>query len=1811
MTLFDFERRAFAPGDDDEDNDLLVVAEFLNDFQQYFQCGEEPKWQIEVDDLRKTYAYRKILNEIEEAEYNEDVSVRSELLEKVKEFGEVHQALHGLLERFEVWSTKALSQHLLISHWHDRRSKNEATSWSMLLGLPSTSYSLPFCEPLLKSSKIEQEPLHAFAKLWEKVYNTNVQTNLSSDLNCLHETDRIQDDEKSESDASVNSTFSINDKVAPDSDHQAREGHSPMSEPEKVSGLMIPPNEHTWQEYLRIAHMVSLLPNESCRIAAHRSKLCRDERHFRETLNPKFPMTSADLVALWVRAQRNAQAMRHLVQLFKVVKLDDGKGYKAVYEGHHPLLYRRVLKESDAINRLVQWALVNQVLCTQQSVQSKIFEFELQRKRAEPPLSPLHQKRKRMRYNYTQVEGERNLNKSEEKTLLEACQRYILRSVALRHKRPLEVLFFSNAEEAVTAQCCIDVEDLTVALLKRGFSDEIAKLLSGSDFWNLPRIDRGTTMGEFTAKDSEHMNIKHGAKDRFHEIVIELLKATEAVFGTLDMDGADLNGVSIARDFFNSVYMNFWEAKRKSGLLWAAASLLDISMASDQLDANAIMELLMTFPSPWLEMCQKCEETPLGGESFLVCACCGTPTHERCIGTDEHRCKFNVRSFVKSHDPLRDMFAIRLPTGEAPPNYRTGAILGDSVSWETKVITINRQYSEKDGLKPLGLRICPSEVCGKALDDILASGADVSLLFSKIEQPRLALPFEGLAVIGFTAGGMSHLGESSIKTADIITGLEVLEFVSDFQSESKYKAAVVHDFNKIERHDRLRLLKLPALKLRLIVKRPSRDIVSEAKRWLNKAKEQNLEHYKALELSGKLWFCEKCSRTTVPIQPEESEGSRVIREARLCRTVIRMVASNHYELLNISTDDKDERLGVVDVKRLDAMMDWIMYKRSEDPELNSEYSSIEPSPFFNEKVPINWASKQIQSTPFVLLCHGFDKLIKAIQGDPRSISVSISKLLVRFLRLFCAWCLSSDPYSELAFTTCGPPKGAQFFLFPGREQFCASCEVRKVALCRGARFCPKCIHLVQQKNATLQPKTRLDAIAENYRKCSSLVGKTLLFLPSDPFVTNLFAELFKLGVPTEHHDRPVEFLVASYLPRSLGESTELTTSVVSGDFHIIPLMNPIQLKFLLNRCKLRRTPETLDDGNLKEWKTDGILDLEGVMAISYTDLIVKMRESSEILEAISVEVSRQAQCTCSENLCVMMRSGSGCNRSKKEGYDFLPCTNSDCPIRTCEYPFSQGSNCSSPSSHSSLVECILRSRSPFFLEILSPVDDFESNSIRLDNLELSPPFVHCTGLLSRAPEYPNRLVSTISRLQVQGCKILFSDIAFENTQSAVAFCSANPIERPVFLGQPCEIEQVFPITLSEDTIVDGGSPITRRWGFEICVWEGERVLRIGRVLRGSSAARAGLLSGDVINSINGLEVGHATSASFLYYAILSIDNPFRNKKSFDDAITHTLRNAFEIITPLVFSIRRQLNGHRAPHESNSTVSSISSPVDQLFPNQVTHAQHIHPSRMDSTRQNLMFQVDRNGIRFGSSATPGNGTYVPNIRPPQSDTRVFYYSSFASIVASIRGRYSPSEVATERHLYMQGLRNSVLSLLETSVLLGASIRGHIMLGMRMLLPRYEEHFVLNELRNLERRPASELSTVPRLTDELWETLVRFDLKRSESEPATALRFNDEHYSYRYPVHKLPIDRSLEAIFLRLRPSNPERLRGGGEQIEASRSVYLSDIPRTSWKHILVRGSCKTKDADDDGEYGFVLPCSLLVSSFTHNRLRKSATLKSLV
>lgn len=1735
-------------GDHLDRDDLLYVSEFLTEFYSFYvdKHDENENLVVTTDDLRAIYEYRTLQNEVERASESERIfdyynpgsekknpytTIFRDLRKRLDEISPSVRSLEALVHRVEVWSTKAIAQHLLLSHHHQRQHKSDCECWSFILNLPSASYSGPIYLP---AGPNRAQSTSKFAQFWDECYN-QWRWNKNID-NAAH--------------------VSLEER--------------PIS-PHNPCGLSVPPNAYTWKEYARICHMITLLPHPA---AANESAIAKGEVH---ATHLKWQWRPADLVLLWVRAQRNAQANRHLVQLFQVTTdPDDPTRYKATFRGNHKNTNRRVIQETKLVDQLVQWAVINQGLCTYPLVQA-LLRSKPKRRTGVPPTSPmLRNPAKRARVDASSTE--KDITDDEKASLWWSCQSHFLRAFAQSHRRVLTCLFYSNAKEAIQARKSgLDVDDTALYFLENVVKIQGALPENLRRDRTFARIDRRILLGLFEGPPENDGTMV----DKLHETVLGLLRAYEETCrDTNDLHGDDkttcLKAIQTARVAFDSNYKLLFDQKESRGVVETARSFLRQCTDAESSSVGELLSTLQGLRPPWVERCLECKQSVIRVDKpFRLCVCCRVAMHVECQN-DDHPSIYGSKSFVKSCRPLEEVFRVHMPSGLPIPDF-TDPSRQNEVTWETKIITIERQVEANGKLQAWGLMLRQTEHCEKCLRKFLRNSV------AELENPKegcpLILPHTGSLVIGMK--DTNRQAGKVLQVGDVITGVEFVAFAGI--GEAKYASSTLHRLEKMDRKNRGDIFREPATKIRLVVARPSKNLVLEAKRWLEQL--QVFNAYQIDLLTENFWFCPQCHWEPTASQTETKGGGDLNRDALHCQAVIRRIARQEecrvfHDENTVNVDSEEESGGkgdenVVSLKRLDNMMDWICNRATHD----ATDSPRDCSPFFFARRRLSWAPKELESSPFTLLCRGIGLLAspnRKMSNQLHRLSVCRRELLKHFLRAFCSWCLASQPTADLPITTRGPSLYAMRSVFPSEKSYCHCCSVRSLEYPLANAFCTSCLKLASEETTRMDKVvSRCDLVAESYEKCAALVGKSILCLPGDPFLSAASSKLAEIGLTIEHNNRPFQFCIVSYLPHLHGNAGN--GGIASGIFHLLPILWPRQLSYVLNRCKLRPPATSFTTEVPKEWGKDGVLELKGVLTLSLKELEDKVAKTKAIYDAIADEVARQADCRCPSNLEAPLRSHRFNGHHASPSTKTLPCAS--CVTVSAPSGFGVNGwylNRADLRVLSATIDTLLRSRAPIVLRMLDARRSPPNHEEPLEYQEKEA-HVHLPLRFDKKKAPAADVVEfEVIPPGVANYKLLYSDMFFAKTLIQKL---SSPLSSPPH-DQDEAVEELLNVTLPATEILferhNVGAFVA--WGFELVIWESEAVVRVGRVLQGSAAMSSGLCCNDVVHRINGKVVDRTCSEQFVIWALLALSPVSQHvAHSQRDALATFLQHQSQTKGPVVLQIGRktstnQLSNIKEGFDANAASSSGTitryangpsvlkqSQIDAsagraTVPLQLPPTSSV-PNPLSTPRDWADFTQPGAG-NFAGAVSRNNGS-----RPLQP---IYRASDMNYHQLAIDTFIAGSSFISRRHLYVKGLPGTILTLAETAVLLEAISRGHPMLGVRLLCPRYDVSVVYVEIKKLFRLTSL---PVPRIHPALWEHITSMDYERSESEPQNGtLCFQDSNYSYRMPTRPFPIDRTIEGIYSRLNArqgtnapgyNGIQRVRGGGPTHESELAATFLD------------------------------------------------------
>jgi len=160
-----------------------------------------------------------------------------------------------------------------------------------------------------------------------------------------------------------------------------------------------------------------------------------------------------------------------------------------------------------------------------------------------------------------------------------------------------------------------------------------------------------------------------------------------------------------------------------------------------------------------------------------------------------------------------------------------------------------------------------------------------------------------------------------------------------------------------------------------------------------------------------------------------------------------------------------------------------------------------------------------------------------------------------------------------------------------------------------------------------------------YHDHASYVGSILTILPGDPVLD--IPAYFLQQDWIKASDRPVPFLVASYLPwyfvdiqpGSCIKPSEAECDTKSdGVFYLLPVLTSKQLLYLQSIAFMRSQPR-LDEGKMsKKWSKMEILSLQGVVCLTSSQLLRRVSQTKTVIDALANAIAIQASCTTQEEL---------------------------------------------------------------------------------------------------------------------------------------------------------------------------------------------------------------------------------------------------------------------------------------------------------------------------------------------------------------------------------------------------------------------------------------------------------------------------------------------------------------------------------------------------------------------------------------------------
>lgn len=1136
--------------------------------------------------------WRRMQNRIGQGRMNTDVDV------------------NNLLEVMEVRMSKNISTEMLFDHSNEKRSSGMQASASTVLGVPSGNYLstiLPQC--LFDAEKFEDIPI-------------DVSSSDGKDAKCNQPT------------------------------------------------LPVPANSFTWKELLRISTMISKVPEEA-RDAIYTSALTNSilsGTDFKDK-DPKRPniyipykdkvsgedklllsrmseLRGTDLVALWVRAQRDTGASRHLLGLFEIseipeqdiypeknsgrqrnevinvdddsnevpteisfvpdpeYELDSGPRHTATYVGNPTKMKTRIEKEAPMMDKLVEWAIINQVYFTQEHMRKRIDE----EKDSSTDVTNGSRKRKRDETATIREYKRSEVDLKMTKELMIAYQSYLLRWFYRRNRNILKIVVSSNTlnnEEVIDYLSSMDVDGSRIT---NGIKSYLNSKFQSTDR-TLSRIDRRILL---------HKYLDFSA---FQDSVFHLL---EALGSTLSENENLSNQLKVAEDDFAFLCDAILPNDKDHHV-----PLINIQSEEDEMHDDLIANKIAAQPMPWHEeKCDMCSKT-MKKDTSKFCWNCGKTVHTPCMPSDS--CPLPT-----SLDNYKYLLGVYMSAQDYPdePDF-----VSNSIEWEEMEIVLQRKASEDGKLPRWGMTMQNTELCEESLDKSWHNimnplrWEEVDNLSTDIDAIPIRVPHVGMLVKLSKGAAM----ESGLKSGDVIVGVQVSlgNKAGDIATESEMKL-----FKDISNGDeRKRLLVTSSQTMTFLICRPSKNIVSIAQDF----KDAVVNAYEKVseihsDLMSRRWYCGNCKvQGNPPSKPFDDDAS-------LCQMIIRRLgmeqsylpfsyeepkwnATNHDDqdgndensgVISIDstrTEDKDGSLPnlghfkYISLRRLDDIVDSLTPSASP---LMSD-SSSHYTPPWTKRERLCWSNERLLSNPFQLLCAGMILILRRAKDQGLN-QHDRHAIVYEFVLLFIPWCLDYKGGWGTRLTK-GPPACAQKAIAPWVLKSCKSCSVCPVEDLDSFQ-CTFCQMETKKQTTIVEASLLSEHLSCNellwYDLYCSYIGTTLLVRIDDPLVTKV---LKKTQLVVDEGRRNVELLVLSYVPRRLISKDTMKGLVceeppdtfdnrwqrAEGLFYILPICSHLQMSFISQFCDVRKAGESPSDSQM--------LTLDGIIALTPTELMTRMQVS--------------------------------------------------------------------------------------------------------------------------------------------------------------------------------------------------------------------------------------------------------------------------------------------------------------------------------------------------------------------------------------------------------------------------------------------------------------------------------------------------------------------------------------------------------------------------------------------------------------------------
>ena len=1587
--------------------------------------------------------------------------------------------------------------------------------------------------------------------------------------------------------------------------------HDDKSELEK-SDFMFPclgveANALTWKELFRISNMVAAV-NENDRshiytsalnytvmskIFMQKSKMKSMEKpsiyvkDFRLGNEEKMMMSrfssfrGTDLVALWVRAQRNTSAWQHLLSLFHVKESETDEGnlirnkrrmntsqvgllnenpsqeipreisflpcnigeqklrYSVEFTGNLDRLKQRLDKETTYLEKFVEYACINQVMFTQEYMRQIISSLKIHDTvnikhgtEQNDPLSKI------------------DFYSCHDEDLLVAYQSYILRIFVRRNINAIRIVLKSRISDhdfKLLEGMGLEVDGV-VSNVKKYLKD-----ISSTDR-TIARIDRRLLMKKFKTLQM------------FKNAVIELLEALESSLSTK-----------------HSLKFQVIQAKDDFNLLLRVVTNFAHLRTRKEVRGKEVIEILRSYPKSWVdEKCSKCNDH-ISESSCKQCSSCYAYFHKKCIQhSDQHDKVHSIEWQLRNY--LVSMF---LATSNIPE--KPDITKDTSIKWEQKSFCFQKNPSER-----WGISVQHTDVIHENFVTCVhyTNNAAVWNTYEVDDQDRpepfddvnliLKSPYNGLLIT--SSSGVSF--EHGLRAGDIITQARVIKDTDNPSVKSTI------DFEKISVKETI-YEAMSTNFMDCVVYRPSSPIIPMVNTFKSAiAKAYHNAHNKIDSLIGKLWYCQSCREKRM------DKKAQTTQMAFLCQLVVRHIAMDcdffqfHFAEEGVRNDTGEDNNSFC-LRRLEQIMEKIW---------------TSPKTFRDELKPSELALFDAEQSPEILLCNFMSQMLS------RSPTNAVH-LAEKFVKAFLSW----------KFQRKGLPEWSELSVEPWLKMFCKYCQIRPI-ISDTEQFCKFCSEKDKSKIYTQEAKhsqdtdSQIESLTRNtllrYDLYSSFVGFCLTIDLGDP-ILRVVLDLVP-GLRIDGGKQQVEVIILSYSPIStinkdilknkayeqVHDSLDHLLKSCEGIFLAFPVCNGEQLKHVAPYLQ----PSNQDEMPAK----NDLLSLEGLIAFTPTDFFNRLHYSLSMQTAIDMTVHSMARSYGKSKLPLVVPPQShvieSFSQTRVLGFEYIDTAQvfgvDDLPDSPILHPVVQ--------SIAALDTCLESHDKCRLSGQLSNFYDDKGKDLKFAN---SNARIHFRRRRRRHADvedekniYGKNFISVPHRHS--GIKVWYTDLIFwlnhkkkhdEHILTYSTLLEKIEIRTPIqfsFIRDRPDTKKLTLVMIRneeedlddefspEEDLVHASSFPGKGWGFELIEWQGERnVLRVGRVAPKSQAEHCGLKMHDIITSVNGHLIKDKFDETILAQACLGEVELPKGQQACETypksaPYLHIIRNKRAVEGPIIIEIIRvqtpvetHMNSNASNMEDASNVVQTSRQVNvEIHPTETeTSSRTIYESEIPTISLHHINHSTRNQIETQPQTViaPAPAAFAPPVNQttvaPAPVTRPDLPSQLLNMPVT-QGFLQP------HHLFRPGINGaSFLTIAEVAVVITAVYLKHPLLSTRLLKPRYSEGRVNEEYVQVV-RPYVDLhgiESVPVLSNHMWEEVLKYDYKRMEKETGPPV-FIENNFGYKEPTQIFPIDEFFSRYFkaVELRSSSISRIRGGGGEYN------LSDrqISYSSTLNMLPDGRC---------------------------------------